>query len=610
MKKRLSYLVAYIPLLLLFAGCEFDSDKTYFIDVDKPHENAEMYINLNGIEPGSTIFVVNGNCFSFNIDTKGKKILKIIITHNDNNWEVYTTENGRGEFCIPNYSMDGKETPLTMEIAVSSGSGSLADLMGYEGYLGKVEYKVRYITDFQEFININHRKNEEGFLELYWNDLKKEGMNVKEYIIKNSSDVVLGTTEGTSFVDKSFFIGGRDYHIEVKLNNSSSYYTYTSVYAYTQSEVQTKRNNKFITVSWQQPEYRGRYLVKWSDDQGEHSSELLPYETLSYDIPFNLFGSNISGTVNYVPYENEEMYFTYTNFYYNDYQTEIGSFINHAYNKKDNIFYLYNGDIRGINLHDMSVAATRNHDNEGFYAMSTSPVNSKTAVAGYNRIFIFPDKSLSGPVVIQNEASKNGLHLTSKDHLALYTREDYYDDEKGYTYRNMIRIYNVLTGEELYTFYTNNSSDIEHITSTYNGEYLVLASKNGIEIYQLTTTKAILVYKDNKYYKGAQSLPNQPENILLKEDDYVIVCRASDCTRLTQSKAYPNMTLGNVDPVTGVTFLYTKNYTQSNNIVFLDTNTLNEVYNHSYNTFDDYYLYNGILIKSNGNYYNINDEIK
>lgn len=615
MKKKLSNLLFYSFWIFLLSSCEFDSDEVNFIEVKKPDENTEMHINLNDIEPGETIILFEySTYFNFTLDVGRKTIKQVKVKYGTTEYDVYVN-NGRGEFSVDRNNLENYESgTLSLEITTSSGSGSIADIMGFEGYMGKVEYNLKYIGEIKDFINIKHRKNEQGFLELYWNDLKEFGINVTEYKIYDGfSGPLLESTEGTSYVDKSYIMNYKRFTLEVVFSNGNYGQRLDyEVNEFYNSEISVNQADNNLSLSWEQPKYKCQYIIEWQDLNGNNKSDILPYETLNFNIPYNPFDGYINGTVYFVPvdYTNGSLNsYNNRNFYYDPHYNGIGSFIYHAFNPIDNIIYLGQNNIRAINLKDMSTVSNRENDNEYFYLATSSYVSSKTAFAGYQRIFVFPNSALEGPIVIQNKYSnKKAMHFTSKDYLVLYSADYIYDNTiNDYIYQNILSVYDA-AGLPLYEFKSNKNTEIEYLTG--NGDYIVLASKDGIEIYNLSNSKATLVHEDNGYYKSAQRLPGNSENILLKEGDYFTIRRMSDFSLITKSDAFTNVTAGNIDPITKKVLVYTTN--DSKTFYLLNIDTLEKVYQR---TFENYYysslyLYNGILITSEGNYYNINNEIK
>lgn len=611
------YFLLFLSLLLL-VGCEFESDKVNFQEIEKPSDNIDISVNLNNVEPGSTIICFNSyQCFNLQVDTKGKKIIQAKAKYGSWEQEFHIGTDGRGEFCISNYQGD-YEDYVVLQIAVSSGTNSLADMMGLEGYYGEIEYKLKFVSDIGKLLNIKHRKNDDGFLEVYWNDLKEVGIDVKEYKINyynNKEGYKTIQTSETHFVDESFCMGCRSYNFEITINGSQTnpqYVSYEMAEYYT-SEVSLQQKDGYVHLSWEKPKYPCKYIVLYYNNYKEYQSPLLDYDETSYSIPTGFVDSKIYGGVYFVPsnYENESIYnYTQIEFNYYTSNNSIGVFGSLIYNQKENVVYTYYSDIRSISLDNLQLVSTR-QESEHIYLMASSPVSSKSAFVSNERIFVFPDKSLTGSFVIQRkDVEKRNVLITGKDHLILRCRQYGYNNNNEYHEDHYIEVHDLTSKKLLYTFPVNEPTYHDIMVATNDGNHLAIASKDGIIIYELGDDNATTIYQDDGYYLAASSIPSQPGNILFKEGDYYTIRQISDFSLIKKSNVYPHFTTGNVDPVTNTLLCYINNNSDDQCLV-LDINTLEEIYHYTNNfRLNNLYLYNGILICGSGNYMDINKELK
>ena len=109
---------------------------------------------------------------------------------------------------------------LTVNAVFFSGSGSLADLMGLEGYEGELSWTILVIHDVEKSYKVDYRLNEEGFLEIYWeNDLPEK--IIEKYLVCNSFDKAsfINDPKQKSYIDYEYVCGYQHYEVYTYLKS-------------------------------------------------------------------------------------------------------------------------------------------------------------------------------------------------------------------------------------------------------------------------------------------------------------------------------------------------------------------------------------------------------
>lgn len=235
-KKALSAIT--IVTLFLTASCEFTPDDPPLTQIDQPGEPPPVEISLNNgydtivIDWKTTlIYSVQGKnqILSVDIDFQGKKLHHYV----------------RGSGASLSFDLDPSTYPngvypLTITIITSSGTGSLAEKVGAEGYLYQLDWPVvidKTPTKKLNFISIDSLK--EG-VSITWEKFDHPGF--RYYRLRKSSSSFSGTVDlvtyndpdRTSFIDTSYMegvtvnymieLGGRTSGLNTTATNSREYF--------------------------------------------------------------------------------------------------------------------------------------------------------------------------------------------------------------------------------------------------------------------------------------------------------------------------------------------------------------------------------------------------
>ena len=120
--------------LFLFTGCEFQTDKTYFRDINKNVVAPDLQVYLNMDQ--DTIYVYGNAVLKLNLLLTNKKLQTVKFYVNDVEIQnVFAQPAGHYSVII-----DIQQKPLTkvkVEIYTSTETGSIADKTGSESFVYK-----------------------------------------------------------------------------------------------------------------------------------------------------------------------------------------------------------------------------------------------------------------------------------------------------------------------------------------------------------------------------------------------------------------------------------------------------------------------------------------
>lgn len=204
-------------LAFMFCGCEHDKDPVYFEDLTPP-EAVVMDINLDGIESGETIFIYRKTKIHYDSKLPDRTILKYDIKLGDK--DLYISEDG--VFYLDPWDYRNiDELELTIDVALKTGTNSIAEHLGLERYLGTFNYKIKFMHNADLSLKFNNSITDDGALKVSWNPLTLEQLKVIKYEVyrmgrTNFDEKLIASITDISqcyFIDKQHVLGKADYLI-------------------------------------------------------------------------------------------------------------------------------------------------------------------------------------------------------------------------------------------------------------------------------------------------------------------------------------------------------------------------------------------------------------
>ncbi|MGJ1225636.1 hypothetical protein ACR78H_08865 [Sphingobacterium siyangense] len=184
----------------------------------------------------------------------------------------------------------GTSDILKVKVELSSGTGSLAEVLGQEKSAFEFTYPIKYINP-QVNLNINQRINSSKKLEIYWKKPAIEGAEIESYEIYNFSNLDqilinrISDPDKNSFVDDDYSYGAKTYKIITKYKGnkvppkedfySVKYKVFTSDYF----KMKTLKNLN-LNIQWTHPDgIANKYILVWKGNTqtipvGKNSAEV------------------------------------------------------------------------------------------------------------------------------------------------------------------------------------------------------------------------------------------------------------------------------------------------------------------------------------------------
>jgi len=516
-----------------------------------------MEINLSDVDPADTIYIMDATRLTLQVNTFGKS-LKGIQYLIDN--RVYSY--GHEVIIYPSNMADGTYK-LTVLVTVSSGTGSLADMMEMEGYLGEMNWNVRIMKNFDPGLKLGFRKNADNFLELYWETSKYVPEAIFEkYEVSVSKNLIITNQEKKSAVFEDYIYGwaGGSVDLYIKCTGGYSRY-YHKVLSFDSPEPKL----------YFEPLDVNRLRVFWDKPFSDAKYELV---VINSQIP-SLFASDTSVVVSMPPFTETRGYWVKmypknstsveTNFYISG-GYHLGNRGTIAYDvayygHRNQIFAIYYRQLLAIDIQTFAQTIQIDLVEPGYETrISCVPGSNKIAVKQTNSSFVYDDDSYINPVIIYKSPeniyrSTDFFGLTNNDRLLIV-----------YDYSTNCDVYDANTGALLYTF------EVEARASrsvSADGKYLCCASANGLTIYLMGTSDIENVTTLPGSYTNALFNPANPKQLVVKQDNDIKILEEPGFQSIYTLTA-ANSTLLDVDPANG-NILYHRRYVQQDSLHVIRT---------------------------------------
>jgi len=293
-------------ILLLFA-CEnsFEPSGQHFVVVDQPQVPLAT-VELSVQDTLGFIVVDDQMVLSYNIDVGDLQLYEVHVYLDSE--LVYTGNDAQdGFYYDPNLRADGLYL-LRIEFATSSGSGSLGDKFGAEGFIVYHEWGLINITNLPPApIQISAIYPENGQLRINWESYQR--LNFLKYDLKNrfgsnqynESLGILYSPMDTTFID-SYYIGGTvRYSVDIQTNSHAQAgieYTFSSPEPNVSSIEALSTSS--VRVNWTKcdfPANFGKYILSLDHNNHEFTN-INDTSTVITSLPF---GNAVYGMLSTYP---------------------------------------------------------------------------------------------------------------------------------------------------------------------------------------------------------------------------------------------------------------------------------------------------------------------
>lgn len=547
--------ILLLTTIVLFVACEYVPSDSNFVGLTPPEDYIPNQISLNDVPLSDTICMYKNTSISIKI--KSPNDLQEVVVLLDGA-KYLSLENKSLNFDIdPNQLREGVHT-LTVSAVFTSQTGSLAEKMGLENYMGELSWHLNVVHNPQDHFMLGHRINEEGFVEIYWKNVVPDSVFEKYTVhsgLTQKTDVSISDPSQKSFVDSGYVCGYVYYEVSAFLKDGSFYLQRHSINTTVPKIYFEDLGLDSLRIFWDRPYANGRFYLNNFASGITDTTITIP----------QLFGENRQFSLEIRP-RNAKFDNTFNISYAWDWfcqGTSLGlpNWELYAYNLKDNILYtrIYN-DLVAFDATSLQIKNSVTIDGKlwGFAyggKIATAPHNSTVAAMTGEETWIFTDSRFINPVKIS--PLPGSIHTR----LASLTSDDrFFVVQKDST---VCTIFNTLTGEKItdFPFTYKTIYDIpEYVTVSYDGKYFCASSENGMEVFEIIDTTTTLLYTDTRDYQAAIFVPTQSDKLLLRVDSAIEIRQIPGFNLIqTLDISAEGATICNIDPAS-MSLLYYQNH--------------------------------------------------
>lgn len=484
-------LITFLILFLLLSGCEYPLSGDNFVDIKQP--DATHNFNLSLYSETDTIRIYSTSIINYTINTNGLQLLGAQFSLNGKSWNV---SDAAGSFSIRPEDFEPGVYTLSLSIASHSGTGSIADQSGLEGYTATRKWIFLIDKNGSAPVTVTKSITKDGYLKMSWPDQNQYGF--KKYYLycwSNTRYFYKEVTDPhvTSYTDSAYIGGSFNFRVDVVVNDNH-YITGNSFSCndpYPILKIDTVGLNS-VRLHWNKSPYNARYIIQRPSDytilfnSTTDTTCVVPYEgfdSSSYYLLYTLPANMNKLDVNY--YKMSSCLFILgTRF--SDSGTQYG------YNPVEKVLYANN--LTTMNCYDISTMTKVSSTTLSFYPVGFSSPNysTKVATAIYNTIYVYPNKNLTNPFMLSTfwGITDNYLCLTDNNLMSFVDL-------------NKFNLFDITNQKMMASFELPNTLfyyNLSYFATSHDGKYNIIATPAGIHIYTLDNGVAKETYTDNRNY--------------------------------------------------------------------------------------------------------------
>ncbi|MFC0877714.1 hypothetical protein ACE01N_14040 [Saccharicrinis sp. FJH2] len=526
MKKKI-YLLNSLCLfsILMFEiliSCEYSPLKEYYVSIDKPEEAPDIQIDLNTNVKDSIIFY-EGQETDLLISIKTKPGIKLQFAEFFVDDSIISTK-----YFLDNYttkvSFDLKDDSVHNFNAIfytGSGSNSIADITGYEGY-GYSTKQYKLIAN-KKYSPINGTFSlEQNGLHLNWKPYN--GTNFKNYsITKGSNDSGIALQEN-EYLDQDYLGGSWVYTITVTDNNDHKF-------------VWARLNVGFLIPLPEITEINRQLALKWSSSEIELILD--GYGLVSDDM--STYGYNPQEEY-FIPKDSN--HFILNNFLFGSHKRF------YFYGVKDNKFSsgpIFNTK-RELNItmglpgpyfrnhYDATSKGVLIYDNEDlkFYSVKDDsvytimPMDADIAQSPNAEYIVYPKQSTMDVYQYNSHSFSLIKTIQIKDDIDAYDEDLYFklSDNGILAFINTAKlyVYDIVNEKLLCSKYLGQ---LFSVVLMPDGKHLIIYLENAAKVYELNNDTIIKVNEFSNTRNFSQNsfklMYNEPNNIYFISGNKILI---------------------------------------------------------------------------------------
>ncbi len=582
-----SALFLIIPLM---AGCEYNLDKTNFVEIEKPP--SEVLIDLSLLPAGDTIQVFKPTEFTYTLSSQHSLLgAEVSVGGATRQYQDYF----RSYSVNPDDYSDGYYK-MKFVFYIATNSGSIADKLGAEAYTVEKELTIHTANSFVNPIKANYSITPEGFLQISWDECKKA--NFMYYEVTKSHTVFDTYYESgkTIFID-SCFVGG------------DGYYTINTKLQYKEQvtrgeELKVKVDLPELSIA--SPDYYN-LNINWTKsplnvyyrlyDAANHETYIESTTDTSCQVRCPSVGEYINMHLTVLPYSNKCQLTSEVvtqNFHIGE--RIASNWPEYGFNNISKTFYTNtHSEIKCFDLQTKELLTEINLDIQpNAYSCPTN--SSKVAVCCRDFILVFEDKQLQNPIEIPIPELTYPVHFLMTDNGYI-----------SYVYLNKYYLIDIDTKKIINSFSideipTYNYIGIPYVTTSRDASYLCSVSSAGCQLYKFENQTHIKTHNDNRSYQSVYFDPNDENTLLvtIKGESKVEFRNPADFSLIKTLQLPSDAPIINIDPSTGYLF-----FNDGDIVYALDRQSGEIVHKLSAGRYKQYLLGNTIF-SDNGFYLDLN----
>jgi hypothetical protein len=177
MKKHNPRQLLLLLMIILITGCFYVPDGEHFVELNNQKTLPEIEVNLNFVT--DTVYIARNDWIRFRITNSTNKVNWAMFKIGDKETSVYSDKEGAFQFDWYFGDLHDGTYLLSMFVHVRSGTNSIADLTGAEGYVLQYRWTLVITDRFSIGQDITNFRFENGFLMVEWERYK--GVDFQKY---------------------------------------------------------------------------------------------------------------------------------------------------------------------------------------------------------------------------------------------------------------------------------------------------------------------------------------------------------------------------------------------------------------------------------------------
>lgn len=259
--KKLIKSLSYLLLVLMFQSCEYPLEEEYYREVAQVDPNT---LNIS-LSPNDSVYYLTGiTHFSCNTLTDGLTFYDVRVFMDTT--EITTYKDKINEFFLDCKDYTDGEYILNVVLVTSTTSGSLADLLGAEGFIYHLSWRLVVDKSTPTPVQITRIFNDSGMVKIEWEKYSKINFGcykvvktvITEFGISSLPKVVEVVTDRnkTYFYDSTFVGGRSEYFVRVESPIFKTASSEKVVYSdeYPEFKAEWKYDNH-VELSWNKCKY-------------------------------------------------------------------------------------------------------------------------------------------------------------------------------------------------------------------------------------------------------------------------------------------------------------------------------------------------------------------